>query len=349
MHMNIRFRRGLLPTLVAAGLFAAFLLRPGAQSDGNPAGGGAIAEVGMGESTAAEPDPSPANAGPYALAAPRNNNSTAASAQIASALEHPAPGTPVREALAALDARARAGDALAACRLISELSLCKAVRDWSPAAEQAAINRLALLLKDGDDVADSARQLQAIIDINNEAKRNCEGIDDADLRALPEYAFAGARSGHPPSMAYFAAGHVGGEQLVADPGLYNAYRQHAWPMFQRALEAGYPPAVATWSWALNANGFAYFAGVIQEPWRKPGVARLLNERLQIEQGVIPQSPPRADIDPADLLEADALFMRHFQNSPWLTRKPYEPPPPRAVHVPKHELKLDHCEPPVQSL
>jgi len=347
MRMNIWFRRGLLPTLVVAALFAAFLLRPGAPSDGNPDVGDAIADVGMGESTAAEPNPNAAAAGPYALAVP-DNNSTAAPAPTASALEHPAPGTPARDVLAALDARARAGDALAACRLISELSLCKAVRDWSPAAEQAAINRLAMLLKDGDDVADSARQLQAIIDVNNEAKRRCEGIADDDLRALPEYAFAGARTGHPPSLAYFAAGHVGGEQLAADPALYNAYRQHAWPMFQSALEAGYPPAVASWNWALNSNGYAYFAGVIPEPWRKPGVARHLHERLQIEQGAIPQTSPRTDTDPADLVEADALFMRHCQNSPWLTRKPYEPPPPRAVHVPKYELKLDHCEPPAQT-
>lgn len=346
--MNTRFQRRLLFALIPAALLGAFLLGSRAPLDGDPAAGGAEALAATAEAAAADSGASAVVAGPYTLVTPVHSGA-APPAPIASALEHPAPGTPVREAMAALDARARAGDALAACRLISELSLCKAVRDWSPAAEQAAINRLALLLKDGDDVADSARQLQAIIDINNEAKRNCEGIDDADLRALPEYAFAGARSGHPPSMAYFAAGHVGGEQLVADPALYNAYRQHAWPMFQRALEAGYPPAVATWNWALNANGFAYFAGVIPEPWRKPGVARLLNERLQIEQGVIPQSPPRADIDPADLLEADALFMRHFQNSPWLTRKPYEPPPPRAVHVPKHELKLDYCEPPVQSL
>lgn len=346
MRPNVWRYRRLLPALIAAALLGAFLLGTSNPPVVSSAGDEAPTNAADGKAPEAEPSASAALSGPYTLTAPADSG-PAPTAPMASALEHPAPGTPAREALAALDARARAGDALAACRLISELSLCKAVRDWSPAAEQVAINRLALLLKDGDDVADSARQLQAIIDVNNEAKRRCEGIDDADLRALPEYAFAGARSGHPPSLAYFAAGHVGGEQLVADPALYNAYRQHAWPMFQRALEAGYQPAVATWNWALNSNGFAYFAGVIPEPWRKPGVARLLNERLQIEQGVIPQSPPRADVDPADLLEADALFMRHFQNSPWLTRKLYEPPPPRAVHVPKHELKLDHCEPRAQ--
>lgn len=345
MRMNVWFRRGLLPSLIAAALLGAFLLGSNGPIGDAAVGDEAPITTAIGNATEAEAHAAPAGSGPYM---PKAAEEVPLALPTASALEHPGIGAPVIEVLAALDARARAGDALAACRLIAELSLCKGIRTWSPAEEQGAINRLAMLLKDGDDVADSARQLQAIIDVNNETKRRCEGIADADLRALPEYAFAGARSGHPPSLAYFAAGHVGGEQLVADPALYNAYRQHAWPMFQRALEAGSPPAVASWNWALNSNGYAYFAGVIPEPWRKPGVARHLHERLQIEQGAIPQTSPRTDTDPADLVEADALFMRHFQNSPWLTRKPYEPPPPRAVHVPKYELKLDHCEPPAQT-
>lgn len=265
---------------------------------------------------------------------------------IASALEHPTPGTSVREVLEALDARARGGDALAACRLMSELRLCKRARDWTPAAEQAAVDRLAAYLGDEDDIDDSARQLQAIVDTNNRTKAACEGITDADVGKLPEYAFAGALAGHVPAMSAFAsATEINGERMVADPALYNTYRQHAWPMFQRAIEAGYPYAVGTWSWALNSGGYAYFAGVIPPEWRKPEVARLLNDRLRAEQGQIAAVPAAPDLDPAVIAEAEALYRRHFENSRWLERKPMVPRAPRQIDVPKYELELKYCEPP----
>lgn len=335
-----------LPLAVFAllALGAALLLQRGCSGPPSAPQAGSVAQA---ESVDPADDSAPTRASVFGR--PPTPGEIAAQAQAtanaASALDHPAPGVAVREVLDALDARARAGDALAACRLVSELILCRQARAWTESAEQSAIDRLAAVLQDGDDIADSAAQLQNHIDINNRRKAACEGITDADLGRTPDYAFAAAMAGHVPSMSYFAAGvEVNGERIVADPALYQAYRQHAWPMFLRALEAGHPHAVHSWSWALNSGGYAYFSGVIPPEWRTPGVAALLNQRLRAEQGLEPAVPAPADTPIADRLEADALYQRYFQNSRWLQRNAFEPPPPRRVEVPKYELDLKHCEP-----
>lgn len=263
------------------------------------------------------------------------------------ALAYPPPDIAVTEVIAQLDARARAGDAQAACRIAAELQRCRDIAMWSERWVDYEIERLARLSLDADTLAARSRDLDEATAYNAQAKRHCEGIAQAQIRRIPHYQLAAARAGHLPSMAEFAMGsQADAASLVADPPLYADYRAQAWPLFQRAFEAGEPAAGAFW-WLLLGSGrpISPLAGLVPDDWRSPRVALALHLRLQRELAPDKPLPQPGEItDPpteADIARAEELYARYFADSPHFDRlrselagaKPRDPSLPRRFEAP----------------
>jgi hypothetical protein len=247
-------------------------------------------------------------------------------AQLPPPVPLPAPDTQsIQELLEALEAPARRGDVQAACRLATELLRCRYVTRWDERSTRIAIEGLARSDLAGEVLERRTRELAETEAYNLAARERCAGLSPEALRRIPRYAFLAASAGHVPSMVLFAdAAGVSGADIVADPELYAAYRAHAWPMFRRAFEAGHPRAVRAWVSALESHGFHFLAGVMPPEWRTPGVARALLQRLQRGSGPPARSTPSSALMPGtppteqDRAEADALYARHFADSPWLS-------------------------------
>jgi hypothetical protein len=249
---------------------------------------------------------------------------------------------PVRDLIDRLDARARSGDVVAACRLASELRRCREIRHWREDDVRMAIDMLAYQDLSAQQTAEASAALAAAQEYNRRVRANCAGLTKEDLRRAPRYAFMAAQAGHVPSMLAFGeALGVGGEELVADPELYALYRESAWPMFRDALEAGHPRAAIAWARVLQSRGYSFLTGVMPAEWQTPGVARALSERVMRELFGDPAGPARPGPQPRvenvsdeDRARADALYAAHFAGSRWMQK------PPRPLRAPALARKFD---------
>lgn len=274
------------------------------------------------------------------------------------ALQQPAPGTSVLAVVDALDARARAGDDLAACRLAVELLTCVPFNLNRESRLQAVRERLLAGQHPGRDLAQDLASLDRIAERNAQRVHSCEGVDASVIRQAPRYALMGALRGNPTAVALFlSADQVTPGMLVADPDLAAAYRQHGWPMLRAMIESGHPTSVFLWEAALPPRGsaathavtFSPLAEMIPPEWRRPEVVRALQRRVQLAMGLPEPGGPRGSMDPTANAEAEDLFQRHFAHSPWMrlmnTIDEELESPLRGLDLEKHyQRQLDYCDP-----
>jgi hypothetical protein len=219
----------------------------------------------------------------------------------------PPDGTPVDQVIAALDARARSGDARAACRIGSELQRCRRLERWETFA--AGLTGRAL----------SKEQRRAIVLEGQRLIEACDRIAPSIQQDLPRYHLVAALQGNPHSAAQFVGDVVMAGDLVSDPQLYALYRAHAWRFFELAFEAGHPDAVETW-YATVALGDEFgrlsaLSGVMPDAWRRPELATALALRAN-RRDPLPIEGTESAEDLALRQEVEQIYQTRFAHSRW---------------------------------
>lgn len=219
----------------------------------------------------------------------------------------PPDGTPVDQVIAALDARARAGDARAACRIGSELQRCRRLEHWEayathlPGGELPAERRQAIL-------AEGQRLIEA-----------CERVAPSIHGDLPRYHLVAALRGNPHSAAQFVGEAVGAGDLVRDPQLYALYRAHAWRLFELAFEAGHPDALQAWSAAVvygdSITRLVPLWGVMPDAWRRPELASALTMRVHTRGPAAIDATQSAEAR-ALQQEVEQIYQTRFASARW---------------------------------
>ena len=285
-------------------------------------------------------------------------SSAHASTADLSALRLPARGTSVLDVVAALDGRARGGDAVAACRLAVEVLTCSPQNLDRQLRSGHARSQIEALPPEDPRRSEWLARLEDIADRNAQRARACEGADGALLRRAPHYALMGALRRNPTSTAIFLSGdQVTAGMLVADPALAAAYRQHGWPMLRGLIESGHPTGAFLWHAALPRTGtggvqplsMSPLSELIPADWRRPELAWALWQRVsQAIEAPVFGLPPRST-DAAAQTDAEALFQRHFARSPWMHLRDVQDEPPdsplRGLDVDAHyQRQLNYCDP-----
>ncbi len=219
----------------------------------------------------------------------------------------PPDGTPVDQVIAALAARARAGDARAACRIGSELQRCQRMEHWEAYATHLPAGEL------------PAERRQAILAEGRRLIEDCARVAPSVQKDLPRYHLVAALQGNPHSAAQFAGAAVTAGDLVRDPQLYALYRAHAWRLFELAFEAGHPDALETWSAAViysdSSARLMPLWGVMPDAWRRPELAGALMMRVH-RPGPVPIDPGQSAGARALQQEAEQIYQTRFANARW---------------------------------
>jgi hypothetical protein len=216
------------------------------------------------------------------------------------ALQH----LPVRQQIEQLDARARAGDAVVACRLATELQRCLIER-WRLGAAGGRPEQLA-----------ERKRLQA----------HCATVDGVGdrLRSL-EYLLVAANRGNTAAMALFAGADLNAADLLRDPALYHLYRMNASRLLEQALAAGEPLALVIVSlnfpWPGMGVPMGPAAAIIPAAWNDAGLVRALQVRVQREldgpdRAFVPPEPPLSE---EDIARSDRIWEQTFANSSALAK------------------------------
>ena len=250
--------------------------------------------------------------------------------------------TPVDRVIAQLDAAARAGEAMAACRIGNELVRCEKLgfwgaRNWS--------ELLALRAAEHQDVSALLPELTRQLERGRRLVEGCARVAPEVKHELPRYHLTAALQGNVQSAAQFVSIAAQPGDLVRDPQLYAMYRLHAWQLFRLAFDAGHPDVLLAWVGAHS--GADALAGVMPEDWRKPEVASALFRRAYLggddwrEVHGRPLSPDQVD-------EVESLYRQHFEQSPWEPQFPQLAGRPdgfgeRLLQEITEPLRLKPCE------
>jgi hypothetical protein len=273
----------------------------------------------------------------------------------------PLPGLlPPAELVEQLEPRARAGEAAAACRLAAELVQCRSALRWTPMSEQQIAQALATLGQQEGVTAETIERRKYNYESRNLQRRECAAIPAPLLRQGPWFHLQAARQGHVGSMVAFAHGAgVSSADFVADPDLYQLYRQNAFPLWLQALQMGSVDAVHVWEQALNARGSQFLAGVLPEQYQDLALATAL--KREISAAMFGSEMPTIDgVTERTRLEARAMFDQYFaaseqfswvtqrmaENSAWLLAEFEQPTVPNAPGLPRAERYVEwlnaHC-------
>ena len=218
--------------------------------------------------------------------------------------------TPVDQVIAQLDAAARAGQAMAACRIGNELLRCQKLefwgaRDWSGLLARGAAEH--------EHVSALLPELTRQLERGRRLAEGCARLAPDVKRKLPHYHLTAALQGNVESAAQFVSLATQPGDLVRDPQLYAMYRLHAWRLFRLAFDAGHPDALLIWSGA--SSGADALGGVMPDDWRKPEVAAALFRRVYLrrEDWRETQDEP---LSPDHESEVESIYRQHFERSPW---------------------------------
>lgn len=261
-------------------------------------------------------EPAPASAGNWVAS---TMPSTPAAVQLARSA--PLPGVlPPAQLVELLEPRARAGDAAAACRLAAELVICRTALKW-PAMSDAQIAQELEQLSQIDGVtAERIQRSRHDYEARNLKRSECETIPASVRRQESFFHLQAARQGHVGSMVAFAYGAgLTSADLVADPDLYQLYRQNAFPLWRQALQAGSVEAVHVWSQVLSSREPLILAGVLPDEYQDPGLATALLAEINAAMGFGSSTPTMAEIPELTRRKARVLFDRYFAGSEQLSQ------------------------------
>jgi hypothetical protein len=233
----------------------------------------------------------------------------------------PGADTPVRDALPALDAAARRGDAQAACRLGAELTACRAARmnlrfRMSPERLAAALAQQKLDEKTIERRVEETLRTQERIE---QRLAHCEGVDLDAVAPPARYFMLAADAGHVPSMVQaLHADHYPAAVLFRDPGLITQFRANALRYLHGALDAGDPAVLDALRNASHAPEYSVLAPLLPVAWRSAGFVAALRARVDEARGLHRPAPPPGAWAPeppvptaVEAAEAERVFARHF--------------------------------------
>lgn len=234
--------------------------------------------------------------------------------------------TPVAAILDELEARARAGDVRAACRLASELSRCGSVdkrlamqvRQTESLAEQPSVRT--------DQQVDSIARFDLALELDQQA---CAGVTKARTREALRWLLVAARGRHAPSMTAFLAGGWFLEPAsIHHVEVFAAYAREAESMAIALVEMGDPTVLRLLGMAY-AEDHAYGLPHLYEVVTPDPVTARAMLALSLERAPMPRpaAAPRvatrswtdptqrslerldARLDATQRAEADALLAR----------------------------------------
>lgn len=155
----------------------------------------------------------------------------------------PPPDLPFDTTTAALQARADAGDHVAACRLGLGLLRCDRVRRHEEFVGRLGYDSAEHFAEGGNLAMANEMDEQRLR--NLELLAQCKEVDEALLGRGTEYLVKAARAGSPYAMAVYGAGlHLREEPGFAATREFDDWRRDAAALLERALRAGEPMAVA---------------------------------------------------------------------------------------------------------
>lgn len=234
----------------------------------------------------------------------------------------PEPGLPLADAVAALAARADAGDNAAACRVGSELARCAALA-WRQPGPQAETLRETALNEEAKGRTAEAESMVRFADELEAATRDCAGVPDAYRGRAARYLRQAALAGEPEAMLRYADGDDLFPAMTYDwlrsPDL-DPWRRDAPALLQRSLEAGRPEAVLMLARA-HADNISALGGLIPDDvaqarrWRALA-RRLLGAESDAALENTPAPPADAAADRIAEAEAEALHARLFDGRRW---------------------------------
>ncbi|HQZ31091.1 MAG TPA: hypothetical protein PLG89_04425 [Arenimonas sp.] len=167
----------------------------------------------------------------------------------------PAADAPLRGRLETLQARADAGDSLAACRLGIELLRCAALGNYHPEHDVQMANQEAEQEAKGDLLA--ANTIAAGRLLHAELREACSVVPESLAGRAHHYVRQAALAGQPEAMIRYARGETlltgtAGLAYIATPA-FDQWRREARPVLMHALHAGHPAAALILAKAHGGN------------------------------------------------------------------------------------------------
>lgn len=243
----------------------------------------------------------------------------------------PPAGTPLKQTLAELQARAETGDAEAASRLYRDLQRCAIVRNINRRMPNAAAYYLNM--KVDKMSADEARNAGVMLDMMDADLRyardnaaSCVDLDDGDMNNLVPSSLQAALLGDDKAASCYL-----GSDLLRQPGLLDhpewlaAFKDNALPLATMAVSSG------NWT-VVKQLAFAYkgaFSGALLtqvtgvDPvqayrylklWRLGADSGEDTEYLDSQLGEVAKQLPVQAASDADVWAQDA-YQRYFMNAP----------------------------------
>jgi hypothetical protein len=224
-----------------------------------------------------------------------------------------APG--VLDLIDALDARARNGDAVAACTLGTALRTCVGRLSNLRESDEQLANRIAGLHSETHRAIEIDRAIEREAD-DRRWQRHCAGVDEAHRPLAMHYLLLSAQRGNPAAMAGFLCFQLSAADLVRFPELARLYHDHAPALLDAGIRAGEPMAIVLLHMNLNLGyrSTAPLSGVIPAHWQEPDLVQALHDRLL--SVLEPDALSETDGVTAHP-RADAIWNAHYVDSPQL--------------------------------
>ncbi len=155
----------------------------------------------------------------------------------------PPPSTPVAQLLPELDARARGGDAAAACRLGAELMECSGL----PQRERELLNYKEKMLKREPLPDPEKEKTRLALEVDwlarseamlESSEKHCAGVDEKHWIDIYDYQRIAAASGHLPSMRFLLFRPALELDVFAQIEQYRRFPDDARRVLERTVRAG---------------------------------------------------------------------------------------------------------------
>ena len=220
----------------------------------------------------------------------------------------------VQDVLPTLQARADAGDGIAACRLSVELMRCQLVGrkfsdrqtslEYQLARHRAKQDPQALAAAEGE-----LAKLRA-------EKASCALLPEGLANRAQHYLRAAALAGEPMSRLRYAAGagfdDTNSYDHLVSPA-FDQWRLEAETLMQQSLAEGNPVAVLALTNAYSAD-HGFFAGLVaNDEFQTQAYARLLQRVFGESLATFPFPLPQPSADAPDAARADALAAQWHQD------------------------------------
>ncbi|QWP77042.1 hypothetical protein J5226_01145 [Lysobacter sp. K5869] len=228
----------------------------------------------------------------------------------------PAPGTPLKDNFARLQANANAGDAAAATRLVRDLDRCNRLRStqWRNAGATDALTRRST---DGMNAA-QLRTYQALLEAMElrqqraqQEQAMCDGVDERMLGSLvPNIAQAAKLGDEQARACYLERGPLyDARGLIRQPDALRGYRATATKLVEAGLAAGDWRVVDLLQQAYEPGSQSLLGGLLGadpvQHYRYLKLYRLGAEAHRADQLDRQLAAVAAGLSPAQLAQADA--------------------------------------------